>query len=183
MLRKVLIGVLAGSLLIAGFGCSKKEASTDNAPVTGQQGMPGGGAPVNSAPAKPINGDEVADKVLKALDAKFPGDWSASGITLKKGSYTENDSYQLVGEVEKLYPGAMISIFVGEDRISSTIKENGKPVLKGYPTPPDVGKTMKSGKVLVASAGSMGSSSFQKVYLPLKAGDKTVAVMTLSIPQ
>lgn len=180
MFRKVLIGVLAGSLLIAGFGCSKKEVS-NNAPPAGSQGLPGG--PGNSAPAKPINGDEVAAKVSKALDAKFPGDWSAAGTTLKKGSYTENDSYQIVAEVEKIYPGAMISMFVGEDRISSTVKENGKPVLKGYPTPPEVGQTMKSGKVLVTDGGSMGSTSFQKVYLPLKAGDKTVAVMTISITQ
>lgn len=180
MFKKLLIGVLAGSLLIAGFGCSKKETNTTQ--NTGQQTLPGG-PPASSAPAKPINGDEVAEKVSKALDAKFPGEWSASGTTLKKGSYTENDNFQIVAEAEKVYPGAMISIFIGEKRISSTIKENGKPVLEGYPTPPEVGQTITSGKILVTNAGSMGSSSYQKVYLPLKAGDKTVAVMTLSIAQ
>ncbi len=179
MFRKVLIGVLAGSLLIAGFGCSKKEVS-NNTSVPGGQGT---GAPIDSAPAKPINGDEVAANITKALDAKYPGDWSTSGTTLKKGSYTENDNYEMVAEVEKLYPGAMVSIFVGEDRVSSNIKENGKPVLKGYPTPPEVGQTMTSGKILVTNAGSMGSSTYQKVYLPLKAADKTVAVMTISIAQ
>lgn len=179
MYRKILIALLAGSLLVAGFGCSKKEAA-DNSAQTGQQ-LPNGSA--SSTPATPINGDEVADKVTKALDAKYPGEWTVSGTTLKKGSYQENGSYKIVDEVEKLYPGGMISIFVGETRISSTIKENGKPVLEGYPTPEDVPATMKSGKIKVTDAGAMGSSSYQKVYLPLKSGDQTVAVMTLSIPQ
>lgn len=182
MLKKFVVVVLAGSLLVAGFGCSKKEEA-NNTPNAGQQQPAAGDSLTTAKPATPIKGDEVAEKVQKALDAKFPGDWKASGTTLSKGSYTENDNYKIADEVGTLYPGAMVSIFIGEDRISSTIKENGKPVLKGYPTPPEVGETMKSGKVLVKEAGTMGSSSFQKVYLPLKSGDKTVGVMTISIPQ
>lgn len=185
MLKKFVVVVLAGSLLVAGFGCSKKEETT-NTPNAGQQTgqQPGASDSLTAAkPATPIKGEEVAEKVQKALDQKYPGDWTASGTTLSKGSYKENDNFKIVDEVATIYPGAMVSVFVGEERISSTIKENGKPVLKGYPTPPEVGETMKSGKVTVKEAGSMGSSSFQKVYLPLNSGDKTVAVMTISIPQ
>lgn len=186
MFKKVVIVALAGSLLVAGFGCSKKEEA-NNAPNAGQQQtsqQPATGDSLTTAkPAAAINGNEVAEKVQKALDQKFPGDWKASGTTLSKGSYTENDSFKIADEVGTLYQGAMVSIFIGEERISSTIKENGKPVLKGYPTPPEVGETMKSGKILVKEAGTMGSSSFQKVYMPLKSGDKTVAVMTISVPQ
>jgi len=55
--------------------------------------------------------------------------------------------------------------------------------LQGYPTPPEVDKTIASGKPSVAAAGSIGSTNYQKVYLPLKSGDKTVAVMSVSIAQ
>ena len=183
MLKKFVVVVLAGSLLVAGFGCSKKEEA-NNTPNAGQQPTGQQSGELNTAkPATPIKGEEVAEKVQKALDAKFPGDWKASGTTLSKGSYTENDNYKIADEVGVLYPGAMVSIFIGEERVSSTIKENGKPVLKGYPTPPEVSETMKSGKILVKDAGTMGASSFQKVFMPLKSGDKTVAVMTISVPQ
>lgn len=138
----------------------------------------------SSGSSTPIDGKEVADKIVKALDEKFPGEFTVSGTDLKKGSYTENNNYKMVDEVLKLYPGSMVSIFVGEDRVSSSIKgEDGKPVTEGYPTPAEVGETMKSGQVKVVDAGSMGSTSYQKVYMPLKSGDKTVAVMTISVAQ
>lgn len=180
MSKKILILTVILCLVVIGFGCAKKQTETNPGSNLTQNQMPSN----NVTPAKPINGQEIADKVNKTLDGKFPGEWAVSGTILKKGSYTENGAYQMVTEIGNIYPGSMVSIFVGETRISGTIKgADGKPVLSGYPTPPDVSKTMASGKLTVADAGAMGSSSFQKLYLPIKAGDKTIAVMTISIPQ
>jgi hypothetical protein len=114
------------------------------------------------------------------LKKNYPGDWKVSGTTLSKGSYTENGNYKMVDDVEKLFPGTMgVSIFVGEERISSSVKQGTERVLKGYATPTTVGEVMKSG-----TTTSTLSSGYLKVYVPFKdSSGKTVAVMTVSVPQ
>jgi hypothetical protein len=111
------------------------------------------------------------------LKKNYPGDWKVSGTTLSKGSYTENGNYKMVDDVEKLFPGTMgVSIFVGEERISSSVKQGTERVLKGYATPTTVGEVMKSG-----TTTSTLSSGYLKVYVPFKdSSGKTVAVMTVS---
>ena len=194
MFKKIAVALIIGSLVVAGSGCAKKNESpqsTQNNQPSSQTQLPPGhpgadgsqsGQPAKSA--KPVNAKEVADKVAKDLDAKFPGNWSVSGTTLKKGTYTENGNYKIGDKVASLYNNSMVSIFVGQDRISSTVKDQtGKPVLSGYPTPDTVAKVMTSGEPIVTSADSMGSTSYQKVFLPIKANSKTVAVMSISIAQ
>ena len=119
-------------------------------------------------------------KINNLLTKNYPGDWKVSGTTLSKGTTTENGTYKMVDDVEKLFPGTMgVSIFVGEERISSSIKKGTERVLKGYATPTTVGEVMKSG----ASTSTL-SGGFLKVYVPFKdSSGKTVAVMTASIPQ
>jgi len=189
-----LFSVLIGVALLAGVaGCSSKEpAQTSQAPQQsapaslppGHVAVPGQTYGDNSQPAAPIDTKQVADKITKLIDEKFPGEWKVSGITLSKGNYTENNKYEIANAVGSAFPGSMVSIFVGETRISSTVKDQtGNPVLSGYPTPPAVGETMKSGKVTAGAPSSMGGTSYQKVYIPLKAGDKTVAVLSISVTQ
>lgn len=186
MFKRVAIALLIGVLVVGGIGCAKK-TDTSNSQSASQSQLPAGHpSPTSSGqPAKPVNLEEVTGNVTKTIDAKFAGDWSVSGTTLKKGSYTENNSYKIADEVAKLYPGSMVSIFVGENRIASTVKDQtGNRVLAGYATPETVGQVMKSGKAVVTSGGTMGSSSYQKVFMPFKSKDgKTVAVMSISLVQ
>jgi len=181
MNKKSLMVALVSLTLLAGTaGCTGKEP----APTLPPQSPPTQTMPP-AQPPKPVNANEVADKVNKLLDEKYPGEWKVSGKTLSKGKYTENDNFGIADSVASAFPpGTMVSIFVGEDRISSTVKNNqtGQRVLSGYPTPPAVGETMKSGKAMVGQS-TMGSSigSYQKVYIPLKSGDKTVAVISISL--
>lgn len=186
MFKRITIALIIGLLVAVGFGCAKKTET----PKTGQSAqnqLPAGHpSPTNNEkPAKPVNVEEVTGNVTKTLDAKFAGDWSVSGKTLKKGDYTENDSYKIADEVAKLYPGSMVSVFVGQDRISSTVTDQtGKRVLAGYATPETVDQVMKSGKAVVTTGGTMGSSNYQKVFMPFKSKDgKTVAVMSISLVQ
>jgi hypothetical protein len=123
--------------------------------------------------------EDAEQKINDYLTKNYPGDWKVEGTILSKGSYTENNNYKIVDGLEQVFPGTMgVSIFVGEKRISSNVKQGTERVLEGYPTPATVGEVMKSGKVT-----SMNSSGYLKVYVPLKTGDKTVAVLTVSIPQ
>ena len=190
-MKKLLFIIIAGLLVITAIGCS---GTTDQTPKneTSQTQLPPGHPSFDDTSqdsnqqteVKPVDADEVMQKVTEALDKKYPGEWKVSGSSLQKGDYTENDNYGIVDEVAKLYPGSMVSLFVGQDRISGTIKgEDGKRVLEGYPTPEAVTDTVNSGKASVVSAGSIGSTNYQKVYLPIKSGDTTLAVLTVSIAQ
>jgi len=156
MLKRTIIIFIAGLLLITGAGCSG--GSTD----------------------KKIDANNVASKTFQVIDKKFPGEWQVSGTTLKKGAYSENTRYQIVDEVSKIYPGSMVSLFVDGQRVSSTIRGRQ---LSDSGIPKEVAEILKTGQVSMVSGGSIGSKDYQKVYLPLKSAEKTVAVMTISIPQ
>ncbi|HVJ50582.1 hypothetical protein [Desulfitobacterium sp.] len=133
-------------------------------------------------PAQPGNNASQADvekKINDYLVQNYPGDWKVAGTTLSKGNYTENGNYKIVDGLEGVFPQTMgVSIFVGEERISTSVKQGTDRVLQGYPTPSTVGEVMKSGTVT-----STNTSGYLKVYVPFKAGDKTVAVLTVSVPQ
>lgn len=190
-MKKKLFVILTSLILISSLtGCAKEEAPPTPPPADNTQSgqLPAGHPPTGgnqgggtTEPAKPINTDEVVENINKAIDQQFPGDWSASGKTLKKGDYTENENFKIADAVIKEYPGSMVSIFVGQDRVSTTVFNNStkERVLEGYPTPAEVGQVMESGKVMTTQNNTMGS--YQKVYMPLKSGDKTVAVLTISI--
>ncbi|MFZ3372880.1 MAG: cache domain-containing protein, partial [Desulfitobacteriaceae bacterium] len=128
-----------------------------------------------------ISQAEVEAKVNGLLTTKYPGEWKVDGTTLSKVTYTENGKYTIVDDIAALFPSSMggVSIFIGEKRISSSIKQTGgERVLEGYPTPPTVGEVMISGKSTTTQ-----SSGYLKVYIPLKAANKTLAVMTISVPE
>ena len=180
MLKKFVVVATVVALAFSLVGCANKPVTpppTTQTPVDqSQQSKP----PETAVqPGGTVKQADVEAKINDLLTKKYPGDWKVAGTTLSKGAYTENNNYKIVDEVETLFPGTMgVSIFVGEDRISSSVKQGTERVLKGYATPPTVGEVMKSGKTT-----STDSSGYFKIYLPLKAGDKTLAVLTVSVPQ
>ncbi len=186
MNKKTLVIAAVGLALIASAtGCANKAPTT---PPTTQKQQQGQMPPTQQAPAsKPLDAEKVAADINKLLDEKYPGEWKVSGTTLSKGNYTENKNYGIADAVEKAYPGSMVSVFVGQDRVSSTVKnsQTNERVLTGYPTPPKVAETIQSGKPSAGSSSGMGGGasigSYQKVYVPFKSGDKVVAVMSISM--
>lgn len=182
MNKKSLFTALVSLTLVATVtGCSSKTPATNPAP---QQPAQSTQQQAYQAPAQPIDGAKVAADIQKLLDEKFPGDWKVEGTKLSKGSYTENDNYKLADTVAGAYPGSMVSVFVGQTRVSTSVSNTstGKRALD-YPVPPAIGEVMKNGKVVSGASTGMGSSmgSYQKVYVPFKSGDKTVAVMSISL--
>ena len=178
--KKVLTVVTIMVLMVSLAGCAKKPVTPLN-PQAGVAQQPEGHPAETAAPTEDKAGQAAAEtKINDLLKKSYPGDWKVSGSTLSKGSYTENGTYKIVDDVEKLFPGTMgVSIFVGEERISTNVKQGTERVLKGYPTPTTVGEVMKSG-----TTTSTLSSGYLKVYVPYKdSSGKTVAVMTVSIPK
>lgn len=176
--KKVLIVVTIMVLMVSLAGCAKKP-ETPNVPLSqaGVSQLPEGHP--TEAPTVDKAGQDAAEaKINDLLQKNYPGDWKVSGTTLSKGSYTENGNCKMVDDVEKLFPGTMgVSIFVGEERISSSVKKGTERVLKGYATPTTVGEVMKSG-----TTTSTLSSGYLKVYVPFKdSTGKTVAVITVSV--
>src|SRR5680860_173649 len=180
--KKVLIVVTIIVLMVSLVGCAKKpEAPNVSQSQVDSFQLPEGHP--TETPTSTVDKESQANvesKINDLLSKKYPGDWKISGTTLSKGSYTENDNYKMVDDVETVFPDTRgVSIFVGEERISSSVKQGNERVLSGYPTPPTVGDVMKSG-----TTTSTLSSGYLKVYIPFKdSNGKTVAVMTVSIPQ
>ncbi|KUO78219.1 MAG: hypothetical protein APF81_25015 [Desulfosporosinus sp. BRH_c37] len=180
--KKVIIIVTIMVLMASLAGCAKKPATpTTPAPQSNTAITPEGHpAETPAQPESKVSQTDVETKVMDLLNKKYPGDWKVSGTTLSKGSYTENGNYKMVDDVAALFPDTMgVSIFVGEERISSSVLQGTERVLKGYATPPTVGEVMKSG-----TTTSTLSGGFLKVYIPFKDNSgKTVAVLTVSVPQ
>lgn len=182
MFKKLVVGVAVIALTFSMVGCGTKKAEP-KPPVQNSVYTPGG-HPVET-PAQPnanpkTSQADVETKVTDLLAKKYPGEWKVDETTLSKGTYTENGKYTIVDDISALFPNNMgVSIFIGEERISSSIKQTGgERVLQGYPTPPMVGDVIKSGKSTTTQ-----SSGYLKVYIPLKAANKTIAVMTISVPE
>jgi len=164
-------------------------AGCANKPVTPTTPQPGTSInpPDHPAETPAPQGDKVSQadvetKTNDLLNKKYPGDWKLSGNILGRGLYTENSNFKIVDDVAALFPNTMgVSIFVDNQRISSSViqQNTGQRVLGGYATPAAVGDVLKSG-----TTASTLSSGYQNVYIPLKDNSgKTVAVMTISIPQ
>ena len=179
--KKVSIVVTILVLMVSLAGCAKKSNVEPSQPQAGTSQMPQAHPTETAAPTVDKVGQAGAEtKINDLLTKNYPGDWKVTGTTLSKGPYTENGTYKMVDDVAKLFPGTMgVSMFVGEERISSSVKMGTERVLKGYATPTTVGEVMKSG-----TGTSTLSGGFLKVYVPFKdSTGKTVAVMTVSIPQ
>ncbi|MHB8074359.1 cache domain-containing protein [Desulfosporosinus fructosivorans] len=182
--KKVLIGVTIMILMVSLTGCAKEskvEVPKLTQPQAGVSQLPEGHPTETPATTVDKAVQTAAEtKIIDLLNKNYPGDWKVSGTTLSKGTYTENGNYKMVDDVEKLFPGTMgVSIFVGEERISSSVKQGTERVLKGYATPTTVGEVMKSG-----TTTSSLISGYLKVYVPfMDSSGKTVAVITVSVPQ
>lgn len=178
MKKKILVLGLAGLLLVSAVGCSAKKPPAINKNVsenTENHPMATAGISAKS------NAVEMTNKINSIIDKKFPGKWSVNGLQLKKGSYVENDKYEIVDEISKNLNGSMISLYVGENRISNSLKDSTGGRMLDYDIPAEVTKTMQSGKASELSLNGPGGKPYQKFYIPIKQGDKTLGVIGVSM--
>jgi hypothetical protein len=175
--KSILATLVSLALLTGAAGCAAK---TTPAPAPAPQQSTQQAAP----PAKPVDSAKMSSDITKLIDEKFPGEWKVSGSKLSKGNYTENDNYKIADAVGAAYPGSMVSIFVGQTRVSTTVgnTSTGKRALD-YPVPAAISEVMKNGKVISGTSTGMGTGmgSYQKVYVPIKSGNTTIAVLSISV--
>ncbi|WP_088228023.1 hypothetical protein [Desulfosporosinus sp. FKB] len=178
-LKKWLITAAIVTVMLSLTGCGKNQKLSTSTPLP-TSAQPTEVHPVEASDTAGDIGSQqaVESKINVWLTKNYPGDWKVVGTTLSKGNYIENGHYKIVDGIETLFPGTMgVSIFVGEVRISSSVKKGTERVLKGFPTPEEIGEVLKSGK-----ATSSLSSDYLKVYIPFQTGGKTLAVLTVSVP-
>lgn len=185
MFKKLVVAVTTIALVATLAGCGKKtpEAPKTQSPQqnSSDQAAHPAETPAQSQAGAKIDAAQVESKVNDLLKSKYPGEWKLSGTTLSKGNYTENNKYEIVDNVSGLFPGNMgVSIFVGQERISTSIQQQGgqRPLSYQGSGAETVAQVLKDGKTATTE-----SSGNLKVYLPLKSGSSTVAVMTVSVPQ
>lgn len=167
----------------------QQEAATSSLPsghpsVNGGQSGQSAQSAQSAQPSQPINLDNIIGKIESYVDEKYPGEWKAKGTTLSKGNYTENGNFKIADEISTLIgSGSMVSIFVGQERVSTTVVQTGSGrVLTGYPTPAEVDEVMKTGKEINGGTSSMGSTNYAKAFIPLKdKAGKTVGVMSIVV--
>lgn len=199
MKNKIVVIGLASILLLSGYGCAEKKATNDS-----QKQNPGAVASNNqnlttsvdktttsktpqfhpsasTGVSSSLNVNNLEKQVNQIIDKKFPGEWDVDGTTLKKGSYVENNNYGITDEIAKNIKGSMVSIYVGETRISNTLTSHTGRLLSGYAVPLEVDKTMKSGKAIFYKT-KLNQHEYQKAYIPIKNNsDDVIAVIGLSI--
>ncbi len=183
MFKKLVVGVAIITLAFSMGGCGTKKVepqqpAQNKVGATTPEGHPAETPTQPNAKPKTTQA-EVESTVANLLTKKYPGDWKVEGNKLSKGTYTENEKYSIVDDISALFPNNMgVSIFVQEERISTSIKQtSGERVLQ-YTIPLTIGEVMKSGKSTTTQSGG-----YFKVYIPLKAADKTLAVMSISVPE
>lgn len=178
MQKKLMLAALIGVFIVSGYGCSKGADKTAEKPPEGNT------MPQNHVSLKAgtdFDKTKINDQVNEVINKKFPGEWSVKDITLKKGTYTENDHYGIVDEIAKNFTGSMVSLYAGDTRISNTVQGYDGRYLD-YDIPLEVSETLKTGNPVFGEASQNGSK-YHKAYLPIKSKDKVIGVIGLSLKE
>lgn len=123
--RKWLITAAIMVLMASQTGCSKDQNLGTSKPLPTSAQL-SESHPAETPDTTSDKGSQLAveSKINDWLAKNYPGNWNVVGTTLSKGNYIENGRYKLVDGIETLFPGTMgISIFIGEERISSSVKK------------------------------------------------------------
>ncbi|MFZ0444020.1 MAG: methyl-accepting chemotaxis protein [Bacillus sp. (in: firmicutes)] len=110
-------------------------------------------------------------KVVSALGYKwinntYQGDWSIKDGELYKGNEKINNNNGALDEIGKISNGA-VTIFQGDTRIATNIKENGQRVIETKANPTVIDVVLKSGKTYIGEADIVGQN-YLTMYQPIK---------------
>lgn len=120
---------------------------------------------VDQETAKELN--NYSSMGLSMLNAEYPGDWKLDGKTLYKGNTVMNNNFQTVDEISK-NTGILVTLFAGDTRISTTVKDDQNKRLTGTQASEIVvNKVIKSGKSFKGTALIVGKDA-DTYYVPLR---------------
>ncbi len=118
---------------------------------------------------------------ITLLDTSYPGDWSLQGDQLYKGDHLINGDYEVVNELSA-DTGILATIFAGNTRISTTVRNEKGELQVGTQASPEVQKmVLEKSKPYKGSAPVAGKDA-DTYYIPLLDKDgKTVGMWFVGI--
>ncbi len=106
------------------------------------------------------------------IDSKFPGEWELRGDQLYKGETLINNNTQIVDLIGELSQGNIVTIFAGEIRVATNVRENGSRAV-GTPVSAEVKEKIFKGQRFTGAASVLGSN-YQTAYMPLRNEDNQI---------
>ncbi len=108
-----------------------------------------------------------SDLGLKLLDNYYPGEWSTENGQLTKGGTLLNENYEVVDEITE-NSGILATIFAGDTRISTTVKDSsGSRQVGTKASEKVIQKVLKGGEPYQGNAPVAGRPA-DTYYIPLK---------------
>ena len=113
---------------------------------------------------------------LSLIDATYPGDWRLDGDQLYKGETLLNENYKLIDDFSSK-TGILATIFAGDTRISTTVKDDaGVRKIGTQASAPVIEAVLTGGKDYQGAANVAGKDA-ATYYIPLKDKDGNIIGM------
>lgn len=113
---------------------------------------------------------------LSLLDADYPGDWLLDGDQLYKGETLMNENYQVVDEISE-ETGILATLFAGNTRISTTVKDETGARKIGTPADPAVITNVLEKGTPYQGAVPVAGKAADTYYVPLKDKEGNIVGM------
>ena len=110
------------------------------------------------------------------LDAKYPGDWSASNGKLYKGKILINDNEEIVDFI-KAQTNSLVTIFLNDTRISTNVVEqNGNRAVGTKASDEVINTVLKKGETFTGKTKVLGNDTMTQ-YSPIKDANGNIIGM------
>lgn len=143
-----------------------------------------------------ITGIYVRDRAILALESKarsdlamgevildltYPGSWEVKDGILYKGGVKINNNFEVVDKIARL-TGGTVTIFLGDTRVSTTVRGDNNERAVGTKVSPEVAeKVLKNGHIYVGEANVVGQR-YQTAYKPIRdANGKIIGMFYVGI--
>lgn len=107
---------------------------------------------------------------MSVLDVNYPGDWRIEGSKLYKGNALINDDYQVVDELTGT-TGILATIFAGDTRISTTVKDENGDRKVGTTASQEVQDTVLKKSLPYTGSAVVAGRKAASYYVPLQDKD------------
>lgn len=101
------------------------------------------------------------------IEQQYPGAWRLEGAKLYKGNSLMNKNYQLVDKIGRLTQGNTVTIFAGDKRIATNVKQDGRRAVGTRVSGPVRETVLENGENFYGEANVVGNI-YQTAYQPLK---------------
>jgi len=107
------------------------------------------------------------------IEQQYPGDWRLEGDQLYKGQTLMNENYGLVDKIGRLTQGNTVTIFAGDTRIATNVKNKGERAV-GTRVSDSVKETvLRDGENFYGEANVVGNI-YQTAYQPLRNAENEI---------